>query len=147
MLCRESSCSSLSCGWQVPHVPSVPPGNTGLAQQFWLFSRIMLWRRTSCQETRLFLPPYFLVALDDPRGRGVRQRHYFQNISRGLANLKGSKTVDWAELSQPGLPVCSAPCKYLLCCWKQPWAGSQGGMEKVHTHRTHTALNKLAMSS
>lgn len=113
---------------------------------------IMLWRRTVFQETRLFLPPYFPAAPDDPRGRGVPQRHYFQNISRGLANLKGSKTVGQDGLSQSGFPIhllpgYSAPCKYLLCRWTQPWAGSQGGMEKVHTHRTHTALDKLAMSS
>lgn len=60
---------------------------------------IMLWRRTVFQETRLFLPPYFPAAPDDPRGRGVPQRHYFQNISRGLANLKGSKTVGQDGLS------------------------------------------------
>lgn len=58
------------------------------------------------------------------------QKRYFQKFpgDGGAVNLKGSGCPSPAWPSQPGspihpLPVCSTPCKYLLCCCTQPWAG------------------------
>lgn len=79
----------------------------------------MLWRGTHLQEKGgQSFSPYSQVA-SMIQGVGVPQRCYFQNISRALANLKGSRPLGLAWPPRQALPRTTCLFALLLantCC-------------------------------
>ena len=88
-------------------------------------------------------------------GAGNASEALFPEYFQGLpVNVKGSRPLGPAWPLQPGSPTPYPAPACSLHSWQifallgtQPWAGSHGGMQAVHTHRTHTAPDQVATSS